>query len=119
MKAMAPKKKSGRKKGPPSRKRTRRAKSTKENIRCPIVGIGGSAGGFEATMELLQTLPAQNGMAFVIVQHLDPHHASRLPSLLGRVTQMPGLELSGRIHPKPDQVYVQPPNKSVICTGGH
>ena len=45
---------------------------------CPIVGVGGSAGGFEAGMELLRHLPAKNGMAFVIVQHLDPHHASRL-----------------------------------------
>src|SRR5690348_16370898 len=53
---------------------------------CPIVGIGGSAGGFEATMELLRSLPATNGMAFVVVQHLDPRHASRLVSLLGRVT---------------------------------
>ena len=93
-------------------------RSEDERDGCPIVGIGGSAGGFEATMELLQTLPATNGMAFVIVQHLDPHHASRLASLLGRVTQMPVLELTGRVHPKPDTVYVQPPNKCVICKDG-
>ncbi|OLC29025.1 MAG: hypothetical protein AUH91_00980 [Verrucomicrobia bacterium 13_1_40CM_4_54_4] len=54
------------------------------NDLCPIVGIGGSAGGFEAAMELLQNLPPRTGMAFVIVQHLDPHHASRLPNLLGK-----------------------------------
>ena len=41
--------------------------------KCPIVGIGGSAGGFEAAMELLRHLPSRTGMAFVIVQHLDPH----------------------------------------------
>src|SRR5262245_15242426 len=102
-----------------------RKRATKESVRsgaqkdgCPIVGIGGSAGGFEAMLELLKYLPANNGMAFVIVQHLDPHHASRLPSLLGRVTQMPVLELTGRVQPKPDTVYVQPPNKCVICKDG-
>ena len=57
-------------------------------------------------------------MAYVIVQHLDPYHASRLPSLLGRATQMPVVELSQRTRPQPDTVYVQPPNKCVICKNG-
>src|SRR5437867_11413739 len=56
---------------------------------CPIVGIGGSAGGFEAAMELLRHLPARTGMAFVIVQHLDPHHDRRLANLLGHATSVP------------------------------
>src|SRR5215471_11322750 len=102
-------------------KRSPRKKSahSKEHLEgCPIVGIGGSAGGFEAMVELLRNLPAKNGMAYVLVQHLDPHHASRLPSLLSRVTQMPVLELSGRVRPAPDTVYVQPPNKCVICKDG-
>ncbi|HEY4757480.1 MAG TPA: chemotaxis protein CheB, partial [Chthoniobacterales bacterium] len=60
---------------------------------CPIVGIGGSAGGFEAAMDLLRHLPPQTGMAFVIVQHLDPHHGSRLPNLLGKATSMPVSEI--------------------------
>src|ERR1051325_6906285 len=81
---------------------------------CPIVGIGGSAGGFEAAMELLRNLPSKTGMAFVIVQHLDPHHASRLSSLLGKVTAMPVSEISGTTTPKPNTVYVQPPNKCVM-----
>src|SRR6058998_3563971 len=82
---------------------------------CPIVGIGGSAGGFEATMELLRHLPARTGMAFVIVQYLDPHHASRLSNLLGKVTAMPVSEVTGTTTPKPNTVYVQPPNKCVIA----
>ena len=90
----------------------------KPNGGCPIVGIGGSAGGFEAAMELLRSLSPKTGMAFVIVQHLDPHHASRLPQLLGRVTQMPVLELTKRIHPIPNTIYVQPSNKCVICKDG-
>src|SRR5262249_35837048 len=90
----------------------------KKDLTCPIVGIGGSAGGFEAAMELLKALPPKNGMAFVIVQHLDPHHASRLPSLLGKATQMPVNEISGRIKPQADTVYVLPPNKGLIYKGG-
>src|SRR5262249_7490749 len=63
---------------------------------CPIVGIGGSAGGYEAASELLSHLAPKSGMAFVIVQHLDPHHASNLAKLLGKATQMPVVEISGR-----------------------
>src|SRR5882724_8038135 len=85
---------------------------------CPIVGIGGSAGGFEAAMELLRNLPPRTGMAFVIVQHLDPHHGSRLSNLLGKVTAMPVSEVTETITPKPDAVYVQPPNKCVIAKNG-
>ena len=85
---------------------------------CPIVGIGGSAGGFEAAMELLRHLPSTTGMAFVIVQHLDPHHGSRLPNLLGKATSMPVSELAGTTTPKPNEVYVQPPDKRVIARNG-
>src|SRR5881398_1854228 len=85
---------------------------------CPIVGIGGSAGGFEAAMELLRHLPARTGMAFVIVQHLDPHHGSRLANLLGKATSMPVSEIAGTTTPKPNAVYVQPPNKCVIAKNG-
>jgi two-component system CheB/CheR fusion protein len=85
---------------------------------CPIVGIGGSAGGFEAAMDLLRHLPPRTGMAFVIVQHLDPHHGSRLPNLLGKATSMPVTEVTGTITPQPNAVYVQPPNKCVIAKNG-
>src|SRR5881296_2241858 len=87
----------------------------KSSASCPIVGIGGSAGGFEAAMEFLRQLPSKTGMAFVIVQHLDPHHASRLSNLLGKVTAMPVSEVTGTTTPKPNTVYVQPPNKCVIA----
>src|SRR5213075_3028276 len=85
---------------------------------CPIVGIGGSAGGFEAAMELLRHLPSRTDMAFVIVQHLDPHHASRLSNLLGKVTAMPVSEITQTTKPKPNTVYVQPPSKCVIAKHG-
>lgn len=57
-------------------------------------------------------------MAFVIVQHLDPHHASRLPKLLGKVTAMPVVELAKPVTPRPNTIYVQPPNKCVIVKDG-
>ena len=94
------------------------AAKRKKAASCPIVGIGGSAGGFEAAMELLHHLPRKNGMAFVIVQHLDPSHASRLADLLGRVTEMPVMEVNKRLKPEPNTVYVQPPNKCVILKRG-
>src|SRR5438128_5273804 len=85
---------------------------------CPIVGIGGSAGGFEAAMELLRHLPARTGMAFVVVQHLDPHHGSRLANLLGKATSMPVSELTKTTKPQPNSVYVQPPDRCVIAKNG-
>src|SRR6266702_6674905 len=90
----------------------------KQYSSCPIVGIGGSAGGFEAAMELLRHLPTRTGMAFVIVQHLDPHHGSRLPNLLGKATSMPVTEVTETITPQPNAIYVQPPNKCVIAKNG-
>src|SRR5438046_10695384 len=66
----------------------------KSSPACPIVGIGGSAGGFEAAMEFLRHVPQEAGMTYVIVQHLDPHHASRLSNLLGKVTAMPVPEVT-------------------------
>src|SRR5437870_1243364 len=95
-----------------------KAEPAKGNLMCPIVGIGGSAGGFEAAMDLLRHLPPQTGMAFVIVQHLDPHHGSRLANLLGKVTSMPVSEIAGTTTPEPNAVYVQPPNKCVIAKNG-
>ncbi len=69
-------------------------------------------------MELLRHLPAKNGMTFVVVQHLDPHHASKLASLLGRATAMPVIEIAKTTKPEPNTVYVQPPNKCVIVQDG-
>jgi two-component system CheB/CheR fusion protein len=87
-------------------------------VSCPIVGIGGSAGGFEAAMELLRHLAPNMGMAFVIVQHLDPHHGSRLPNLLAKATSMPVSEITRATAPQPNAVYVQPSNKCVIVKKG-
>src|SRR5258705_11178695 len=94
------------------------SQSAKQYSSCPIVGSGGSGGGFEAAMELLRISPLSTGMAFVTVQHLDPHHGSRLPNLLGKATSMPVTEITGTTVPKPNAVYVQPPDKCVIAKDG-
>ncbi len=84
----------------------------------PIVGIGASAGGLEAFTQLLAHLPAETGMAFVLVQHLDPRHESRLCDLLARATRMPVLEASQGLRVAPDHVYIIPPNTSMAIARG-
>jgi two-component system CheB/CheR fusion protein len=68
----------------------------------PIVGIGASAGGLEAFSQLLRELPTDTGMAFVLVQHLDPKHQSQLPEVLSRTTAMPVLTVTDRLRAAPD-----------------
>jgi two-component system, chemotaxis family, CheB/CheR fusion protein len=79
----------------------------------PIVGIGASAGGFEAMTQLLKRLPRSTGMAFVLVQHLDPTHESQLTSLLSRLTEMKVSEATNKLLLEPDHLYILPPNKGI------
>ncbi|MGA7299743.1 MAG: chemotaxis protein CheB, partial [Candidatus Sulfotelmatobacter sp.] len=84
----------------------------------PIVGIGASAGGLEAFSELLHNLPEKTGMAFVLVQHLDPKHESALPEILGRTTKLPVEEVTDGTVVQPDHVYVIPANTSMMIDDG-
>ena len=84
----------------------------------PIVGIGASAGGLEAFSELLRTLPQKTGMAFVLVQHLDPTHASDLREILARTTKVPVQEVTDGVAVRPDHIYVIPPNTSMALKNG-
>lgn len=84
----------------------------------PVVGIGCSAGGLDALEKLLSHVPANSGMAYVIVQHLDPVHISVLPELLQRVTEMPVAEATNRRPVQPDCVYIIPPNKDLSLLRG-
>lgn len=59
----------------------------------PVVGIGASAGGLEAFRQLLSHLPTDTGMAFVLIQHLDPNQKSLLREILSRATPMPVVEV--------------------------
>ncbi|MBC7839217.1 MAG: chemotaxis protein CheB, partial [Nitrospiraceae bacterium] len=73
-----------------------------------IVGIGASAGGLEAFTQLLEHLPLDTGMAFVLVQHLDPDHESALTHILSRATRMPVGEITHNQPLKANHVYVIP-----------
>jgi len=84
----------------------------------PVVAIGASAGGLEAFTALLKALPSKSGMAFVLVQHLDPKHKSALASLLSKATSMPVVEVSDGVAVEPDHVYVIPPNKNMTIRQG-
>lgn len=81
--------------------------------RFPVVGIGASAGGLIALEQFLSHVPADSGMAFVVVQHLDPHGGSMLVELLSRRTSMPVEKVTDHMALAPDRVYVIPPGKDL------
>lgn len=84
----------------------------------PIVGVGASAGGFEAFNQLLQHLPANCGLAVVLVQHLDPTHASSLVGLLAKACPMPVQQVTDATLVEIDHVYVMPPNTDMVIRKG-
>jgi two-component system CheB/CheR fusion protein len=84
----------------------------------PIVGIGASAGGLEALEHFLSHVPTNSGMAFVIVQHLDPTRKGIMPELLQRVTGMKVIQVKDRTTVRSDCVYVIPPNKDMSILHG-
>jgi two-component system, chemotaxis family, CheB/CheR fusion protein len=84
----------------------------------PVVGIGASAGGLDAFKKLLKAIPENSGMAYVLVQHLDPTHESLLPDLLQKVTTIPVLEITDDIRVQPDHIYIIPSNKMLLANDG-
>src|SRR3989442_924043 len=84
----------------------------------PIVGVGDSAGGLEAFTQLLKAIPSRTGMAYVLVQHLDPRHESALTELLTKTTEMPVREVTDATLVEPNHVYVIPPNVDMIISQG-
>ncbi|HET6632426.1 MAG TPA: chemotaxis protein CheB [Rhodanobacteraceae bacterium] len=83
-----------------------------------IVGIGASAGGLAAYKEFLSQMPADSGMAFVLVQHLDPHHRSALVELLAAQTTMPVAEAEDGVAIAANHVYVIPPDATLTVEDG-
>jgi two-component system CheB/CheR fusion protein len=84
----------------------------------PVVAIGASAGGLEAYTEFFRALPVDTGMAFVLVQHLDPSHHSMLAGILSNTTKMAVGEVKSGVRIKPNRVYVIPPNAFMAISGG-
>src|SRR5580693_9496456 len=77
----------------------------------PIVGIGASAGGVEALEQFFKAIPADHGMAFVVVTHLSPSHESMLAEILGRATRMQVFYARDGELVQPQQVHVLPPRR--------
>ncbi|MGI4849369.1 MAG: chemotaxis protein CheB, partial [Janthinobacterium lividum] len=83
-----------------------------------VVGLGASAGGIEALLRFLETMPAVNGMAFVIVLHLSPKHESSIDHILQAKTQMPVLQVTQTVRIEVNHVYVIPPAHDLVMTDG-
>ncbi len=86
--------------------------------RFAIVGIGASAGGLEAILELLDHLPENPGFALVLVQHLDPRHKSLLRELLSRRTKLSVREITDGARVEIDHLYIIPPNRNLRIDHG-
>ena len=83
-----------------------------------IVGIGSSAGGLEALEQFFVHLPSTTGMAFVLVQHLEPTHKGMMPELLARRTKMKVVQVEDGMQVQPNCVYVIPPNADLAILNG-
>jgi len=84
----------------------------------PVVGLGASAGGLEPLAQFLARVPPASGLAFVVVQHMDPTHKALLAQLLQRDTAMPVREVAGPTPVEANHVYVIPPAAEITLTGG-
>lgn len=83
-----------------------------------VVGIGASAGGLEACRRLLDALPAPTGLAFVLVQHLDPSHESLLVELLAPHTGLTVTQAADGMLVEAEHLYVIPPGAALAVRGG-
>src|SRR5260370_24740543 len=83
-----------------------------------VVGIGASAGGLEAVSDLWKHLQSKTGMAFVLIQHLEPRQTSRLTDILSRITDMPVEVASDRLRMKRNHIYVMPPGVDLTLSDG-
>ncbi|HKV98771.1 MAG TPA: chemotaxis protein CheB [Vicinamibacterales bacterium] len=84
-----------------------------------VIAVGASAGGLEALTQLLGRLPADSGLAYVLVQHLDPAHESILAELLARATTIPVMQATDGQRVEADHAYVIPPGVQMTLADGH
>jgi two-component system CheB/CheR fusion protein len=88
------------------------------NAKFPIVCIGASAGGLEALEQFLGNVAENSGMAYIVIQHLDPTQKGMLPELLQRITKLKVIQIKDRMTVKPNCVFVIPPNKTMSILKG-
>lgn len=103
---------------PLERAPVRAAEAVRGGADTRVVGIGASAGGLDALERFFAAMPITSGLAFVVVQHLDPNRPDLLPELLQRVTQMTVAPVDEIVHPKPDHVYVITPGHDLTLDEG-
>jgi two-component system CheB/CheR fusion protein len=84
-----------------------------------IVGLGASAGGIRALKEFFAHVPADSGMAYVVILHLSPDHDSQLAAVLQQTAAIPVTQVAGRVRVEPNHVYVIAPNQSLEINDGH
>jgi hypothetical protein len=84
-----------------------------------IVGIGASAGGVQALQEFFRNVPADAGIAWVVILHLSPDHDSQLTNVLQAETALPVIKVSEKVKIEPDHVYVVPPNQHLVMEDGN
>ena len=105
-----------------STKTTRRAEPSRGPpnlpVDFPVVGIGASAGGLDACKKLVSALPAQTGMAFILIQHLDPTHESMMVDLLAGHTPMTVLQAIDGMPIEREHLYVIPPGTYLSVADG-
>jgi two-component system CheB/CheR fusion protein len=92
--------------------------SEDDGVPTRIVGLGASAGGLQALEQFLAHVPVPSGLAFAVVQHLDPTHKAMLSELLQRATSMPVREVTVSSRAEPNAVYVIPPNAELTVRHG-
>lgn len=85
----------------------------------PIVGVGASAGGLDPICTLFHSMSTQPGMAFVVIQHLDPDAKSSLPEIIAGITKLPVLTVQDGVKVERNKVYILPPKKCVVMRDGH
>jgi two-component system, chemotaxis family, CheB/CheR fusion protein len=102
---------------PPSDERVRETAPGHSKPGFAVVGIGASAGGLDAFKRFFSAMPGKPGIAFVLIQHLDPTHESLTSELLARHTQMAVVEATDDLQIEPDHVYVIPPNFYLALSG--
>lgn len=83
-----------------------------------VVGLGASAGGIDALLRFFEAMPADSGMAFVIVVHLSPDHESSLVALLQAKTGMSVMAVKDAVDIAPNYVYVISPNQDLVLDDG-
>jgi two-component system CheB/CheR fusion protein len=83
-----------------------------------VVGVGASAGGLDALERFFGQVPPDSGMAYVVIQHLSPDFKSLMDELLARHTRLPIKSVQDGMPVEADHVYLMPPKKEMIISGG-